>query len=262
MNPYNAQIRDLRFLLDSDITAKHIAQFELTCCAPEDDAQASGRIMAENQFDVLPVRHGSTITGYIKATDVGPGRCRDYERPLFPGEITSAGTPLIDILRSFMEEDRERIFVLEGSRVTGLIARADLQRSPVRIALFGLITLFEIRVLQAIREVYPDESWQSKLGPGRLRMAQDIQAERERRNQILELSDCLQIVDKGTIAAKTEVIKSQLELGGRDRVESFFGKLETVRNNLAHGNDVIGGTSWSEVLGTILKVESILERWQ
>jgi len=122
--------------------------------------------MEERDFDVLPLGdEEGTITGYVERESLGNRHCADYKRSFFPSEVVTDSTPLEALFKILW--DSPRVFVLENNSITGIITRADLQKAPVRILLFGLVTLLEIQVLHLIRDYYLDDSWQGSLSPGR-----------------------------------------------------------------------------------------------
>ena len=53
----------------------------------------------------------------------------------------------------------------------------------------------------------PGDSWKQYLSESRLQKAEALLEERKRRNQNLELIDCLQISDKGQIIARNEELR-------------------------------------------------------
>ena len=55
-------------------------------------------------------------------------------------------------------------FVVSGDRISGLVTLSDLQRLPVRMTLFALLTGFEMTMIEAIKRRFPeDEEWLSHL---------------------------------------------------------------------------------------------------
>jgi hypothetical protein len=71
--------------------------------------------------------------------------------------------------------------------------------------------------------------------------------ERTRRNQSVRLFDCLQFADKGQIIARNEAVRRLTIFTSRRQVEEAVGKLEQLRNNLAHAQD-IPPSDWDTVV--------------
>jgi hypothetical protein len=83
----------------------------------------------------------------------------------------------------------------------GILSKADLNKPPVRIYIFGLISLFEMHLSYWIKHYFPDDSWQSVLSKGRLKILEGVFAKRRENgmNQQLTIKECLQICDKKNI---------------------------------------------------------------
>ena len=125
-----------------------------------------------------------------------------------------------------------RLFVRSFNEVNGIIQIQDLQKAPMRMWLFGLVTITELRVTRMIDEVCSQDSWQRYLSEGRLKLATALKEERCRRHQQPSLLDCLQLADKGQIVARDETLRRQTRFASRRAVEEFVGALQDLRNNL------------------------------
>jgi hypothetical protein len=99
--------------------------------------------------------------------------------------------------------------------VDGIVTRADLQKPPVRLILFGLITLFEMHLTYLVRHFYPDEGYLSKLSKPRIRAAQELMSERKERNEDLDFIDCLQFGDKTNLVLSKDEIAQLLGIEPR-----------------------------------------------
>jgi hypothetical protein len=100
----------------------------------------------------------------------------------------------------------------------------------------------------------PDESWKQYVSEGRLEKAQALCDERRRRNQSVALLDCLQISDKGQIVARNEKIRSVTRMDSRRQTEEGVKMLESLRNNLAHSQDILA-TDWPMIVGLCRDLE-------
>jgi hypothetical protein len=92
----------------------------------------------EENYDVMGLTDGERITRYVRREELGDGTCDAHARRIEPGEIVSSTTPLIDLL-PLMKNDGH-LFVLEGAKLNSIVTLADLQKPPVRMLLFGLVT--------------------------------------------------------------------------------------------------------------------------
>jgi len=70
-----------------------------------------------------------------------------------------------------------------------VISRRDLQKPPLRMWLFGAITVLDANMAWAIEELYPGESWQNLLSPRRLEKAAVLGEERRRSGSACRLVD-------------------------------------------------------------------------
>jgi len=52
--------------------------------------------------------------------------------------------------------DHEHVFVVVRRGVSGIVTRADLRKPPVRLLLFGLVSLLEMHLSYWTRELFPN----------------------------------------------------------------------------------------------------------
>ena len=128
----------------------------------------------------------------------------------------------------------------------GVICRDDINKPMVRMWLFGLITIIETRIVQMIQKNYPNDAWQSVLSKERLLKAQQIQEERQRRNQHCNLIDCLQLSDKARIAIEHPQIIELFGFDSKRSARQVIKNLESLRNNLAHAQDIVTH-DWAQI---------------
>jgi len=92
------------------------------------------------------------VADFIDFQRLGDGTCNDHGRWIEPTEIVSSTTPLIDLLP--IMKNRDHLFVLDGARLESIVTSADLQKPPVRMLLFGLVSLFDIFLLAFVEEAF------------------------------------------------------------------------------------------------------------
>ncbi|MCP4189996.1 MAG: hypothetical protein GY768_05145 [Planctomycetaceae bacterium] len=230
------------------------------------DDQASSKevkqYMLEHKYMVVGVRHRGMITGYVDLTDLADGHCRDHLQTFESHAVIHATAPLIDVIHGLQEE--QRLFVTMLGQVGGIITRTDLQKPPFRMWLFGMVTLIEMRLSRIIEQVCPDDSWKQYLSPGRIEKAAALLSERQRRNQHLQLSECLQLSDKGQILARNPQLRSATRFNSRRQVEDAVKGFERLRNNLAHAQDIIA-TDWDTIVDLTNNINDIISgpaRWK
>lgn len=212
--------------------AQPLASFD--AATPGADVRA---FMAARQFDVVGIRNGGLVDGYVVFDSLGQGACglarRDFEEAM----VLNDSTPLLSVMR--MLSQAPYLFVRVLGQVGGIITPTDLQKPPVRMWLFGIVTLIEMRCTELIERHCPAEAWRAFLSEARWRKAEALLAERGRRNQALQLLDCLQFSDKGQIIARNEELRQQTAFPSRRQAEEAIKRLEQLRNNLAHAQDIL-----------------------
>jgi hypothetical protein len=123
--------------------------------------------------------------------------------------------------------------------------------------LFGMLTLIEMRMTSQIEQFYPGEGWSDYLSGARVEGARRLLEERKRRNQELFLLDCLQFSDKIQIFARSKELRATTQFSSRKQLEKEAKRLERLRNNLAHSQDIIT-TDWEAILGLAESLDRIL----
>jgi hypothetical protein len=173
--------------------------------------------------------------------------------------LISDSTPLYDLLAILRE--KEHVFVRVASAIKGIVTRADLNKPPVRVYLFGLVSLLEMHLQFWVRRAYGEESWKKKLKKDRLDAAEKLQAERRGRNEQITVLDCLQFCDKRELLLAKSDLRIKLGLGNKKQAESLLKKAEDLRNRLAHSQqDLVQGSSWKAQIEIIEKIEELVHR--
>lgn len=202
-------------------------------------AQVVRDFMQTRDFDVVGIRSDGQVVGYVEKEWLQEGACGQFQRGFAQAIVLEDTTPLLRVLMTLNETWFGFVNLL--GMVGGIITRADLQKPPVRMWLFGIVTLIELRYSQFIEQRCPGDSWKAFLSEARLEKARLLLEERRRRNQALELVDCLQFSDKGTIIARNEEIRKHTIFASRRQAEQAIKQLEQLRNNLAHAQDILSG---------------------
>jgi hypothetical protein len=223
------------------------ASFELAC-----------RTMAESRIGVLGIRRLGRVVGWIGRADLqgeinANGR-KLVPRPLDPAMLVGEGASLnevVGLLGTF-----PHLLVKTYGQVGGVIERSAIDRPPVRMWLFGLITISEQRVTRLIEELFPAEAWTQQISSGRLSKARELQQLRQSRGQQPSLLDCLQVADKGQIVARSEVLRARTRFHSRSEVERFVQALQDLRNNLAHAQDI--SPNWDVIREVAANVHQIV----
>src|SRR5262245_30964854 len=177
-------------------TARDIAEPLLSFDASAASADVR-EFMRANDFDVVGIRREGRVIGYIDGASLEDGACGQYQQPLEKAAVVSDSVPLLKIIMGL--KNTPFLFVSVFGGVCGIITPSDLQKPSVRMWLFGIVTLIEMRCSQLVESHCPGDTWREYLSEGRLEKAKALLEERGRRNQKLRLFDCLQFSDKGQI---------------------------------------------------------------
>ncbi len=234
----------VRRVITETFTARDVAE----PLASFDDDASSARVrefMLARHLDVVGIRSEGLIAGYVESGSLDGGACGQHRCAFDDGMVLDDATPLLKVLLKLHE--RPRVFIALLGQVGGIITRDDLQKPPARMWLFGIVTLIEARFVEMIGHLCPADSWKKYLSEGRLQKAQTLLEERRRRNQTLDLFDCLQFSDKGQIIARNEEIRKQTIFASRGQAETAIKNLEQLRNNLAHAQDILA-TDWDTIV--------------
>jgi hypothetical protein len=218
-------------------------------------------VLRERGFDVAGVQENerAPVLGFVMRDALRNGIVKDHAKPMTAEHLVSDATPLGHLLT--LLRTRERVFVLLGSEVRGIITLADLNKPPVRVYLFGLTSLLEMHLGFWVAKSYGEDSWKDKLKTERLEAASDLQSKRNARNEEITLLDCLQFCDKRDLVLAKSDLRTKLGLGGKKKAESVLRLAEDLRNRLAHSqHDLVQGTSWPALIEVIENLEALVHK--
>lgn len=163
----------LREIFVEKITARSIYE-PLFCCPADSQTKDVRRALTLRGFDVAGVKDTLTneVIGYVLIDELGDGGLRQSMRSITADLLVSDSTPIAEIFSVLT--GREFAFVLSGQRIAGIITRADINKPPVRIYLFGMTSLFEMHLNAWVHHFYDDEGWVEKVPEQRMQAATRI----------------------------------------------------------------------------------------
>jgi hypothetical protein len=258
MKQLKSRSQDLRSLFENSITIEYVAE-PLKAVSASADVREVLHWMQQQDFDVVGVETGNTINGYVQRADLmqyQSGKCSEYQQIFHPQELVAISTPLMKLLPIFAHTSR--LFVLDANQITGIITYGDLQKAPVRMLLFSLVTLLEMNLLRLVRLYYPQNSWQEILKADRLEAARKLWRESRDRNEATDLLDYLQFCDKRELILNHPELLEKLGLNSKRGGEKFLKSAEHLRNRLAHAQNLVTGSSWSELISLAAGMEQLL----
>ncbi len=214
-------------------------------------------VLDARQREVAGIAMDGVVSGYVRRADldVGAGDCASCRRPFKQGQVIRGEAGFSDVVQVLTRHDHCFVVVLDN--VGGVISRDDINKPMMRMWLFGIVTMIEMMFVELIRENYAGDAWQEALTPGRLEKARAIQRERQRRNQHCSLLDCLQLSDKGQVLVANERLLERLGYTSRKAARRTIKELESLRNHLAHAQDIVRH-DWAQIARMTRNLEEIL----
>lgn len=209
------------------------------------------KALAHRRRDVASIRINGAVQGYVRLSDLGAASCADCLRHFTLDQVLGGGASFADVIHVLTRHDY--CFVTSLGQVAGVIRRDDVNKPMVRMWLFGIVTIVEMGLVRLIQERFTEDSWQDRVSAGRMEKARAIQAERQRRNQYCELIDCLQLSDKGQILLEDAQILKQLGFESKATAKRTLRELESLRNHLAHAQDIVTH-DWAQIARLTLRV--------
>jgi|GEM_PF-3799824 len=205
------------------------------CVHPQQSVSEAEEILRKNKFSGAPIKE-ECIHRYVTLESLTKNlgsykRCEQVAEEIRPVEKITEHTTiekLIEILAH--RDDSTPLFVTSSKSVVGLVTAADLDKIPVKVYFFTLISALESLLLDIIGKDY--HRYKSLLDnpkkvEGRARRCAGEKVGLEEYNYLMT-PEILEIVSKSEIIEKMEITDdSELKL------------LEWFRNDVAHGNYII-----------------------
>ena len=192
-------------------------------------------------FDHLPVVHVAedateTIIGLldivsIKTEECPHGAVKDWMLPISENVLIGTDASILDFV---LGADRQRFrLVVSGTEISGLVSLSDLQKLPVRAVLFGTITHCEITMASAIRREFLDsEDWLDRLTDDRQSKIREEIGTSIGEDGFVNRLLFTQFGDKARIIRKSPRFE-----WSREKFKKEMGRVEKLRNWIAHAND-------------------------
>ena len=217
-------------------------------------------LMRARNVSVLGVRRAGLVAGWVGAGDLAGGTLGECAREFRREELLDESTSLDVVLGTLTAA--EQVFVEWRGEVAAVITRGDLQKPPLRMWLFGAITVLDANLTWAVGELFPGDSWQSQITPGRFEKAVALRAERQRRGSECALIDCLQVKDKADILVSDSASLAALGLQSRREADRLTRDIEMLRNHLAHAQELEAehlatAARLASFIHTILRAEGV-----
>jgi hypothetical protein len=206
---------------------------------------------------VASVRIHGMVQGYLLKQDCeekNEGTCSEVIRHFTVDQVVEGEALLTDVIYVLSRHDY--CFVRLLGDIVGVINRESIDKPLVRMWLFGLITVTEMRITNLVNELFSENKWQDLISPARLQKAQELQKERLRRNQPCELVDCLQFSDKAQIVLRHQPTFDALGFQSKKAASRVIKELEQLRNNLAHAQN-IASNNWGQIVRMTQRIDEV-----
>lgn len=170
---------------------------------------------------------------------------KSWMQPIPSNQIVSESLPIADLAALFATH--YFYFVLRRNRVTGIVSYLDLDKIPFKLAFFSMLMGFESALVTGIRRGEKGiRHYLHLLSDQRRAKAIEILALRRQfgsredsRPEDDQLLDSTCFADRAAIWLKAPDLSVALVGQSKREVRRFMKRVETVRNQIAHGNSVV-----------------------
>jgi hypothetical protein len=223
--------------IEEGLTVRLIATFKPKVCGIGDDLQAVIDRQDLQQFDYVPVKDGDRTAGLLHRSARRNTESRlvgEAMDPLHEGILISSDSGILSFIERAGAHPCQ--LVLHDDRLGGLVTLSDLQKLPVRPALFLLVTHVELLMVEWIRARGSSEEKLMSLLPNKRRDKVDREWNRLRKHNLaVDRLTATQFCDKRDLLLKLNFVS------GNNQKAEAKKDLENVeqllRNPLAHAGD-------------------------
>lgn len=249
-------VKHLRDVIYGSFSAMDIAEPLLSFDAAAPVQEVVACLEATGQ-EVAGVRRSGRVAGYLRRTELISGQCGEHMRAFEHDDVVSETAPILSFIQSIGRNGCCFVSVL--GEVSAVVCLQDLEKPPMRMFLFGIISLAEELVMREIRRRFPDDSWTGLVSSGRLQKAVVLQQERLARRMPADLLSCLQFSDKLEILTRNPETLQILGHTSRKGALKAIKELENLRNNLAHSQSIVT-PEWQRIVIFSSNMYKFLER--
>ena len=162
-------------------------------------------------------------------------------------------------------------FVNKANNLVGLVSYADLDKIPVRVWLFILISKFEFLLLQLIKNFYKGSSWLDKLSSKRQKKIADLLNEKRKHDIDISLEDCLNLGDMIELLGCDGNLRSFVGYDSKRSCKNECSGIDILRNNVIHpSNSLVNNYDGSKRLSkrierlqqAVSRIESALRNFK
>ncbi len=206
------------------------------CIHPKQDISEAEKLLSKQKFSGAPLED-EKIHRYVTLERLKKNLglfklCEQIAEEIGPNESVPENTTIARAIELFsLREDSSPFFVFHNKSVVGLVTAADLDKIPVKVYFFTLISALESLLLNIIGKGYHNKYKllldNPKQVEKRCRRCAGEKVGLEEHNYLMT-REILEIVSKSDIRAR---------IGVTD--DSELPELQKFRNDVAHGNYII-----------------------
>ncbi|WP_154852234.1 hypothetical protein [Cyclobacterium xiamenense] len=163
-------------------------------------------------------------------------------RPLAPADLLQGPTPLIQAFEKLLHQ--RRFFIETEGGISHIVTQSDLDKIPMRLVVIGYISVWETFLRDRVKSQVP--AWQNSLSSERLASAEALYQLKKNRNEEIDLIQCLQLADLGSIFSKNKRYKQLMPGASREQYDAMVRNIGKLRDALAHSQSRLP-FSWQEI---------------
>ena len=206
-------------------------------CRPSSLASSVAALNRETMFSTLPVldENEQRVLGLYDASQWFNGTAPDAPigdafQLLSEDMLVAEDASIFDFLRQ--ADNYATNLVVRSTQIAGLVSLSDIEQLPVRTALFTLINSFEMAMASLIESRIPrPDDWKALLAEGRRKLLDERIAAAKRNDTYTGDLLLTQFCDKHAVMAKAKLLAVP-----RNELDDRIGKIERLRNDIAHAN--------------------------
>ncbi|HGM4804193.1 TPA: hypothetical protein ACKP0Y_004314 [Serratia marcescens] len=236
---HGTDFKSLKKIFMDSVTTKNICEPLLSC---EMDMVATDirDMLSQRDFDFAGViDENKKVVGYVSTQDLGDGVISDYRKNIERDTVISDSTP-IPLLISELSI-KECLYVNFGRDILFIVTKADLNKPPVRMFVFGVISLFEMHLNYWVSSFYKnDDDIKAVIGEERFTNAFNLyQAAKENNeNEGVNLVGYLQLGDKKKLLCCLDEF-CRVFMFSKKKIKKFIEIVQKLRDNIAHSQSSI-----------------------
>jgi len=250
-------LRELRDLFQHQVNVEMIMESLVSVPAQSDAADLRQDLTARDWDAVGVISPEGTVLTYVDRDELETGVAASYAHPITPAMLIPNSSSVLNLFKVLGA--RDYAFVLTSDGVTGIVTRADLEKPPVRLLLFGYTQLFESRLQTLISDVTENELARRLPAP-LVEQARRIWLRRHEHNHSLSVADCLSLWGKTDLVLADE--RRWRHLGDdHTELEHSMHDVVDLRNRLSHGEDIAPTRDdWQWATRCVRDIEEMLRR--